>query len=136
MAKRVEELKVWQRANELGVAISAIIGNGGLDRDRRLREQILDATDSVLSNISEGFEQPTDRGFARYLYISKASNAEARTRLLLAHNRRYISADAFDACTRLSDEVARMLTGLIKYLARSDRRNRHLGTSTRTATND
>ena len=127
MAQRVEELQVWQRANEFGVAVNAIIGKPGFQRDRRLREQILDASDSILSNISEGFEQPSDRGFVKYLYTSKASNAEARTRLLIACNRRYISADEFRACDQLSDEVGRMLTGLIKYLAKSDRRNRRRG---------
>jgi four helix bundle protein len=52
--------------------------------DQRLRDQIRDASDSMLSNIAEGFEQPTDRAFARYLYISKGSTAELRTRLYRA----------------------------------------------------
>ena len=127
MAKKVEELDVWQRALDFSVAVNAIIGNPGFMRDRRLRDQILDATDSVVSNIAEGFEQPSDRAFAKYLYTSKASNSEARARLLIARNRRHITADEFLKCDRLGDEVARMLTGLIKYLIRSDRRDRGLG---------
>jgi four helix bundle protein len=69
MAIRVEELQVWQRAREFGLAVNAIIEKPGLLRDRRLREQIVDAADSILSNISEGFEQPTDRSFVKYLYV-------------------------------------------------------------------
>ena len=130
MAKRVEELQVWQRAVEFGVAVNAIIGNAGFRRDLRLKGQILDATDSVVSNIAEGFEQSSDRGFAKYLYTSKASNGEARARLLIARNRRYITDDEFDIFSRLADEIARMLTGLIKYLKKSDRRNRGLGNQT------
>lgn len=132
MAIKVEELQVWQRAREFGLAVNAIIEKPGLLRDRRLREQIVDATDSILSNISEGFEQPTDRSFVKYLYTSKASNAEARTRLLIACNRRYLSGEEFRTCDRLSDEIARMLTGLIKYLVKSDRRNRGRGDLTST----
>ena len=87
----------------------------------------MDAVDSVAANIAEGFAQPTDRAFARYLFISKASNAEARTRLLLACGRGYITADEFASGSAISDEIARMITGLIKYLLKSDRRDRGLG---------
>ena len=127
MAQRVEDLKVWQRAREFCVAVNAIIGRPGFQRDRRLREQLGDAADSVLSNIAEGFTQPSDKAFARYLFISKASNAEARTRLLLACDKGHITSEEFAACNEIADEVARMTTGLIKYLVKSDRRDRGLG---------
>jgi len=65
MAQRVEDLKVWQRAREFSVAVNAIIGRPGFQRDRRLREQLEDAVDSVIANIAEGFTQPTDKAFAR-----------------------------------------------------------------------
>ncbi len=61
---------------------------GRSSASEELRDQIKDATDSVVSNIAEGFEQSTDRGFARYLYISKGSTAEVRTRLALALERK------------------------------------------------
>jgi four helix bundle protein len=89
MAQRVEDLKVWQRARQFCVAVNAIIGRPGFQRDRRLRDQLSDAVDSVISNIAEGFTHPSDRAFARYLFISKASNAEARTRLLVACDKGY-----------------------------------------------
>ncbi len=127
MAQRVEDLKVWQRAQEFWVAVNAIIDRSGFQRDRGLRDQIKGATDSVLSNIAEGFEQPTDRAFAKYLYTSKASTAEVRKRLLMACHRGYITSEEFASRNELGDEVARMMTGLIKYLVRSDRKDRGLG---------
>jgi four helix bundle protein len=127
MAERLEDLKVWQRAKEFWTAINEILDRPALQKDRRLRDQLSDAADSVVANISEGFEQPTDRAFARYLYISKASTAEARTRLSVAENRSYITDNEFKARDALGDEVARMTTGLIKYLIKSDRRDRGLG---------
>ena len=57
-AKCVEDLQVWQRANEFWDAINAILDKPGLLRDRSLRDQISAAADSVVSNIREGFEQP------------------------------------------------------------------------------
>jgi four helix bundle protein len=127
MAQSVEELKVWQRAVELCDAVDAIIERPSLVADQRLRDQIRDAADSVLSNIAEGFEQATDRAFARYLYISKGSTAELRTRLYRARNRRYITEDEYKSRKTLANEVGQMLTGLIKYLHKSDRKHRGLG---------
>jgi four helix bundle protein len=127
MAERLEDLKVWQRAKEFWTAINEILDRPALQKDRRLRDQLSDAADSVVANICEGFEQPTDRAFARYLYISKASTAEAWTRLSLAENRSYITDNEFKARDALGDEVARITTGLIKYLIKSDRRDRGLG---------
>jgi four helix bundle protein len=127
MAQTVEDLKVWQRAQEFWVAVNALLNRSGFQRDRRLREQVKDAADSILSNIAEGFEQPTDRAFAKYLFTSKASTAEVRKRMLMACHHGYISKDEYAACNELGDEVARMTTGLIKYLIKSDRKDRGLG---------
>jgi hypothetical protein len=82
---------------------------------------------TLLSNIAEGFEQPTDRAFAKYLYTAKASTAEVRKRLLMACHRGYITSEEFASRNELGDEVARMMTGLIKYLVSSDRKDRGLG---------
>ena len=127
MAQAVEDLKVWQRAQEFWVAVNALVDRSGFQRDRRLREQVKDAADSVISNIAEGFEQPTDRAFAKYLFTSKASTAEVRKRMLMACHHGYITQDEYAACNELGDEVARMTTGLIKYLIKSDRKDRGLG---------
>ena len=80
MAQRVEDLKVWQRAQEFWVAVNAIIGRPGFQRDRRLRDQLRDAADSVLSNIAEGFDSADRPGVCQYLFISKASNGGGRER--------------------------------------------------------
>jgi four helix bundle protein len=127
MAQRLEELKVWQRAMDLWRAVNAIIDKPGLLADSKLREQIADAADSMVSNIAEGFEQPTDRAFSRYLYISKASTAEVRGRLMLAREKGHITPDEFAGCNAVGDEVAALTTGLIKYLVKSNRRDRGLG---------
>lgn len=126
-AKTVEELELWKRAISFWKGANALLDRPTFDRDWKLRKQLRDATDSVLSNIAEGFEQATDRGFAKYLFDAKASAAEARKRLWLAAERRYISDEEYQEVNAIGDEVARMTVGLIKYLLRSDRRDRGLG---------
>ena len=122
--EKLEDLKLWERANEFWGAVTKLLARPSIRRHRKLHEQLNDAADSILSNISEGFEQPTDRGFAKYLYTAKASTAEVRTRLKLILRRGYITEEEFATSNELGDEVAKIATGLIKYLLESDRRDR------------
>lgn len=125
--KRVEDLVAWQRAMQFWDAVNAILDRPRLRADGGLRGQLSDAVDSTVSNIAEGFEQSTDRAFAKYLYDAKGSLAEARTQLLIARKRAYITQEEYDERSNLGNETARIINGLIKYLRRSDRRNRGLG---------
>ena len=120
----VEQLEVWQRAWRFVGAVSAETRCGPLSRDLRLRDQIDACADSLLSNLSEGFEQGTDRGFARYLYIARGSCAEAGAHLAVAHLRGHITAAKAEDLRKDASQIVRMLTGLIDYLLRSDRKRR------------
>ena len=127
VAKTLEELLVFQRAEQMWDAVNAILQAPRLRQDLRLHAQLSDASDSVVSNISEGFEQPTDRAFAKYLFIAKSSASEVRTRVRLARKKGYISAEKSENAAELATEVIRMCTGLSKYLVRSNRKDRGLG---------
>ena len=127
MAERLEDLLIWQRAVEFWEAVNPLLDRPGFSRNCDLQNQIRDAIDSVLSNISEGFEQPTDRSFALYLYRSKASAAEVRSRLFIAWRREYIKESEHQRRAAIGNELARMLAGFIKYLYRCDRKRRGAG---------
>jgi hypothetical protein len=43
MAQQVEDLKVWQRSREFCVAVNALLGRAGFQRDRKLKEQLSNA---------------------------------------------------------------------------------------------
>lgn len=129
-AKTVEDLELWKRAASFWKGVNALLDRPAFDRDWKLRNQLRDASDSVLSNIAEGFEQSTDRGFAKYLFDAKASAAEARKRLWMAAERKYSGDEEYQEVNTVGEEVARMAVGLIKYLLRSDHRDRGLGRPT------
>ena len=129
MAQRLEDLLVWQKGHRYCDAVNALLERPEFRKDLALRDQIRDAIDSILSNIAEGFEQPTDRSFALYLYRSKASTAESRARLWTAAKRRYVHRSEYETQKAAAIELARMLTGFIKYLRRSDLKDRGLGRS-------
>lgn len=78
----------------------------------------------MLSNIAEGFSQSTDRAFARHLYIARGSTAEVRSQLVILLDRGVVSGDDFRRIEQSAEEIAKMLTGLIKHLLRENRKRR------------
>jgi four helix bundle protein len=81
MAQKLEEMSVFLKARDFSVAFTAILRRSAFDKNRKLKDQIAEANESILSNMAEGFEQSTDAAVANYLYIAKGSVAEVVTRL-------------------------------------------------------
>jgi four helix bundle protein len=80
--------------------------------------------DSVTANIAEGFRQPTDRSFARYLSISASSAEESRAHLRAAEALHHLTRERNLGLLAEAREIANMLGGLVSYLRRCDRRDR------------
>jgi four helix bundle protein len=124
MARSLEELPIYPKAVEFCVAVTALLDRPGFRKNCKLRDQIDNANDSILSNMSEGFEQPTDKAVEKYLFVAKGSAAEVLTRMATAQRKGCISAEEFARCKTMGDELQRMLGGWIKYLARCDWKDR------------
>ena len=90
-----------------------------------LREQILDANDSIVANLAEGFEQSTDRAFANFVYLlegfDRRNDCRGFGRLNSGNS---ITAAELEFHLLLGDEVRRLLAGLARYLAKSDYKER------------
>ena len=89
-AKRFEELEVWQEARRLAVEIYVTLREC---KDFGFRNQIQDASVSVMNNIAEGFERRSKAEFCRFLDIAKGSSGETRSMLYLAHDIGHIKAN-------------------------------------------
>jgi four helix bundle protein len=87
--RNVEGLQVFQKARTAAKAIFETTARSPLARDRDLASQLNRAAVRVVSDIAEGFEQKTDRHFARFLFDSRGSANEIRTQLLIAADRRH-----------------------------------------------
>ena len=124
MAKKLEELPVYQRAVEFCAAITAILGRPALRRDRQLHKQIDTANDSITANMEEGFEQSTGRFFANYLFVAKGSLAEVLGRLKTARRKGYISQEELDGHLQTGEKLGKMVGGFIRYLNESDFKDR------------
>ena len=97
------------------VSVYESTDKGPLARDYGLRDQMRRAAVSVCSNIAEGNERNTDRDTIRYLYIAKGSTAELIAQTDIATAVGYLPIEDAGKLTDMSEEVARMLGGLIKY---------------------
>ena len=124
VARTLDELLVYRKALVACVAVSAALEKSTVRADWDLRVQLAAASAAVPSNIAEGFGQQSDRQFARYLYIARGSAHEVRAHVAVAHGRHCLSDEEATDLQRKYEEIARMLTGLIKYLRTADRKHR------------
>ncbi len=114
----LEDLFVYQKALAAATAVSFILKRLPFARDGELRSHIAASSSRVTALIAAGYDEKTDRDFARYLSLARESAAHTRAHLLVAAGRGYISAaEATDFCERY-DDVARMLAGLVGHLER------------------
>jgi len=127
IARTLEELQVYQKARVASQAISAILARSSFRAEQRLRTQLGSASERVLSAISEGFEQSTDRHFAQYCFRAKGSCREVRSQLSVARDRKCISEEERQRLDPLFEEIAKMLSGLIRHLKKEDRKDRGPG---------
>ena len=114
--ERFEEIEAWKTARKLANYIYDLTEKSKFARDFGLRDQIQRASVSVMSNIAEGFEGQSNRGFISYLYRAKASAGEVRSQLYIAFDRKYISGEELDEGIRYSEKASRLLYRFIEYL--------------------
>jgi len=119
--KRFEELESWKGARALVQEIYTVSSNGRFSRDLILRDQIRRAAISMMANIAEGFSRRSNREFAQFLFVAKASAAETQSHLYVALDRDYVSQKKFEDLYALTDRCARQVSALISYLLGKER---------------
>ena len=119
--KKFEDLECWKKSRLLAAEVFTITSSGLLDKDYSLKDQILRSSGSVMDNIAEGFERGGNKEFIQFLFYSKASCAEVKSQLYRALDRDYIGKSEFNRLYTLSNEVSKLINGLINYLKRSEK---------------
>jgi four helix bundle protein len=111
--ERFEDIIAWQKAKDLTVHIYKIFDSS---KDFGFKDQIQRASVSIMNNIAEGFERKGNKEFSYFLYIAKGSCGEVRSMLILAKELNKISEKDFELLFIQSEEISKIITGLIKSL--------------------
>ena len=112
--KDFKELKVWEKAHALTLAVYGETRCFPREEVYGLTSQLRRAAASVAANIVEGCGPRSDGEFTRFLQIARGSASELEYHLLLARDLHKLGEDAFRRLDTKVLEVERMLTGLVK----------------------
>jgi four helix bundle protein len=110
---RFEDILSWKRGKELTLLIYEYFRN---NKDYSFKDQIQRASISIMNNISEGFERGSNKDFIKFLYYAKGSCGEVRPMLYIAKNLEYINEKQFQGLFNLSENISKLIQGLIKKL--------------------
>jgi len=116
MINKFDELKVFQKSHAFNLKVYNLAKNFPSEEKFRLIDQICRSTSSVPANIVEGNSRKTTNEFIQFLYQAKGSLSETQYHLLLAKDLKIIDIKIFDELISESDEIAKMISGLISYL--------------------
>lgn len=111
-----KELKVWQKAHQLVLAVYRDSLAFPPDERFGLTAHLRKTAISIPSNIAEGCGRQTDPDLGRFLSIAAGSANELDYQLLLAHDLGYLSQDAHRTLVEQVAEVRRMLYRFLQSL--------------------
>jgi len=110
------ELKVWQRAHELTLAVYQVTAYFPRDEMYGMTSQLRRSCSSIAANLAEGCGRNGDAEFARYCSIAMGSASETEYHLLLARDLKMIKPADYEDLSKRIIELKRMLTGLTQRL--------------------
>lgn len=98
VVKRYRDLIAWQRAEDFKEEVVKLVEQSpGASRDFKYRDQLLEASRSVSTNIAEGFLRNNPGDFDRFLGFGLGSLGEAELRLRDGVRLGYFPAAACEA---------------------------------------
>ena len=106
-----EDLLVWQESMRLIKSLKNIFN---FDKYNPLLNQLFRSSISIPSNISEGFERQTNKGYIQILFIAKGSCGELRTQLYIANEMDLISQNQLVEPMEKTKHISSMLYKLIQ----------------------
>jgi len=115
-ARSFTELLFWQRARQWSKAIFHRTKERPFAGDQRLVIQINDSSESVMSNMAEGFGRGTQEEFITFLGYALGSLDETLSHLCAAYDREYLSKEEFATFFREGSEIRKITVGFIRSM--------------------
>ena len=112
------DLRIWQQSRDWSKRIFFFTQDSPFKDDRRLVAQINDSSESVMSNIAEGFGRGTQGEFVQFLGYSLGSLDETRSHLAAAYDRQYLQkedySELFSFGTALRKQTVAFIGSMVK----------------------
>src|SRR3954452_851086 len=115
-ARSYTELLFWQRARQWSKDIFALTQYSPFAKDQRLVVQINDSSESVMSNMAEGFGRGTQEEFITFLGYALGSLDETQAHLCAAYDRQYLSKDEFAELFQDGAAIRKMTVAFIQSM--------------------
>ena len=116
MGKSYRELKIWQRAIELSVAVYRLTGQFPADERFGLTSQLRRAAVSVASNIAEGYGRASRGEFRQFVGMARGSVLELQTQLVIAKELGFGKTLDMTKTEGLAGETGKMTWALLQKL--------------------
>lgn len=113
MSEHYRDLIAWQKAKRLALDIYRCTRKFPRDEIYGLTSQMWRAAVSVPSNIAEGKGRYSQKELVHFLYLARGSLLELETQLSIARDLDYIALLAFKTLESETEELGRILNGLI-----------------------
>lgn len=116
---KFDNLRVFKEAHRFNLKVYKLTKIFPNDEKYRLIDQICRSASSVPANIVEGNARQSKKEFIQFLFQAKGSLSETQYHLMLAKDLGIIEIKIFDELVSESDEIGKMISGLISYLKKS-----------------
>lgn len=113
MIKSHKDLRVWEAAMDMAVAVYKATDSFPKQEMFGLVSQMRRSASSVPANIAEGFSRQYKPEFVQFLHISKGSLSELQTHIDLSERLGFLAPSTAALLEEKTDAVGRMLYGLL-----------------------
>jgi len=114
--KSYRDLLVWQKAIDLVVISYKATAGFPKSETYGLISQIRRAATSIPANIAEGYGRGSRKEYLQFLSIAQGSLKELETHFIVSEKLTYLTAAQILLLLNQTDELGRMLGGLIRKL--------------------
>ena len=118
-----ENLLVWQKANDLAIAVYKETKKFPKEEIFGLTSQLRRAALSVPTNIAEGYARRNDKVFKIFLDQAYGSLVETKYLIGFSFNVGYLSKKQFEVLDNQCEEIGRLIWGFIKKITKGGMTN-------------
>ena len=113
---RLEEIEIWQLARKYAKDINQLLEENTFKYEFGLKQQMKNASGSIMDNIAEGFGRGSKNEFVNFLTIAKGSAEESRSQLYRCLDCDLIDKTKHYELNEQSEIIVRKISSFILYL--------------------